>query len=57
MVRLLGPYVSGSSDIGTSVIYVLVFAGLLALAYYTGPDRYSVDYRIESPAKSRVRSG
>jgi hypothetical protein len=42
-----GPYMSGASDIGTSVIYVVVFAGLLTLAYYTGPDPYSVDYHLE----------
>jgi nitrite reductase (NO-forming) len=42
-----GPYASGASDIGTSIIYVAVFAGLLTLAYYTGADRYSVDYLIE----------
>jgi nitrite reductase (NO-forming) len=42
-----GPYMSGASDIGTSIIYVVVFAGLLTLAYYTGPDPYSVDHHIE----------
>ncbi|MGH9121417.1 MAG: multicopper oxidase domain-containing protein, partial [Acidimicrobiales bacterium] len=39
-----GPYTSGSSDIGTAVIYAVVFMGLLALSYYAGPARYSVDY-------------
>jgi uncharacterized membrane protein YphA (DoxX/SURF4 family) len=42
-----GPYAAGASDIGTSIIYVLVFTALLALAYYAGPDRYSADYHIE----------
>ncbi len=42
-----GPYTSGSSDIGTAVIYAVVFAGLLALSYYAGPARYSVDYYLE----------
>lgn len=42
-----GPYTSGSSDIGTAVIYALVFAGLLALSYYAGPARYSADYYLE----------
>jgi nitrite reductase (NO-forming) len=42
-----GPYTSGSSDIGTAVIYAVVFGGLLALNYYGGPSRYSVDYYIE----------
>jgi nitrite reductase (NO-forming) len=42
-----GPYTSGSTDIGTSIIYVVVFLGLLALNYYDGPARYSVDYYLE----------
>ena len=42
-----GPYTSGSSDVGTALIYAIVFAGLLALNYYVGPSRYSVDYYIE----------
>jgi len=39
-----GPYTSGSADIGTVIIYAVVFAGLLALSYYAGPARYSADY-------------
>jgi uncharacterized membrane protein YphA (DoxX/SURF4 family) len=42
-----GPYTSGSTDIGTSVIYIMVFLGLLALNAYTGPARYSIDYYLE----------
>ena len=42
-----GPYTSGSSDIGTAVIYAVVFAGLLALSAYAGPARYSADYYLE----------
>src|SRR5580658_5914206 len=42
-----GPYGSGSTDIGTSIIYALVFVCLLTLAAYTGTDRYSVDYYLE----------
>jgi uncharacterized membrane protein YphA (DoxX/SURF4 family) len=42
-----GPYTSGASDIGTAVIYAVVFAGLLALSYYAGPARYSVDFYLE----------
>jgi nitrite reductase (NO-forming) len=42
-----GPYTSGSSDIGTGVIYAVVFAGLLALSAYAGPARYSADYYLE----------
>jgi nitrite reductase (NO-forming) len=42
-----GPYTSGASDIGTAVIYAIVFAGLLALSYYAGPARFSADYYLE----------
>jgi nitrite reductase (NO-forming) len=42
-----GPYTSGASDIGTAVIYAVVFAGLLVLSYYAGPARYSADYYLE----------
>jgi nitrite reductase (NO-forming) len=42
-----GPYTSGASDIGTAVIYAVVFAGLLAPSYYTGPSRYTADYYLE----------
>src|SRR5215510_611764 len=42
-----GPYTSGASDIGTAIIYAVVFAGLLALSYYAGPARYSVDFYLE----------
>jgi nitrite reductase (NO-forming) len=42
-----GPYTSGASDIGTAIIYAVVFAGLLALSYYAGPSRYTADYYLE----------
>jgi uncharacterized membrane protein YphA (DoxX/SURF4 family) len=42
-----GPYASGASDIGTAIIYALVFMCLLTLAAYTGPDTYSVDHFLE----------
>jgi nitrite reductase (NO-forming) len=42
-----GPYTSGAADIGTAIIYAVVFAALLALSYYAGPSRYSADYYIE----------
>jgi thiosulfate dehydrogenase (quinone) large subunit len=42
-----GPYTSGASDIGTAIIYAVVFAALLALSAYAGPARYSADYYIE----------
>ena len=42
-----GPYTAGSADIGTAIIYAVVFAGLLAMSYYTGPSRLSVDFYLE----------
>ena len=42
-----GPYTSGASDIGTAIIYAIVFGALLALSYYAGPARYSADYYLE----------
>jgi nitrite reductase (NO-forming) len=42
-----GPYTSGASDIGTAVIYAVVFTALLALSGYAGPARYSADFYIE----------
>jgi uncharacterized membrane protein YphA (DoxX/SURF4 family) len=42
-----GPYASGASDIGTAIIYALVFMCLLTLSAYTGPDTYSVDHYLE----------
>jgi len=42
-----GPYTSGAADIGTAIIYAVVFAGLLAVSYYAGPARYSADYYLE----------
>ena len=42
-----GPYTSGASDIGTAVIYAVVFAALLALSYYSGPSKYTADHYLE----------
>jgi uncharacterized membrane protein YphA (DoxX/SURF4 family) len=42
-----GPYTSGAADIGTAIIYAVVFVGLLALMAYSGPARYSADYYLE----------
>ncbi len=42
-----GPYTSGAADIGTAIVYAVVFLGLLAMSYYTGPARFSVDYHLE----------
>ncbi len=42
-----GPYTAQSSDIGTAIIYALVFISLLAMSAQFGPSRYSVDALIE----------
>jgi len=42
-----GPYTSGSTDVGASIVYVLVFAALLLFSYFQGPSRLSVDHWIE----------
>ena len=44
-----GPYTGASADVdaGAGIIYALVFAALLAFAYYLGTSRYSVDYYLE----------
>jgi nitrite reductase (NO-forming) len=42
-----GPYTSGSADIGTAIIYAVVFAALLCFSYYEGPSRLSLDYALE----------
>jgi nitrite reductase (NO-forming) len=42
-----GPYTSGAADIGTAIVYALVFASLLVLNAQCGPARYSVDALIE----------
>lgn len=39
-----GPYTSESTDIGTSIIYVIVFLCLLELDALSGPDRTTVDH-------------
>jgi nitrite reductase (NO-forming) len=42
-----GPYTAGAADIGTAVIYALVFTALLSFSYYQGPARYSLDAWLE----------
>ena len=42
-----GPYTSGAADVGTGLIYAIVFVALLALSYYAGPSRYSADFYLE----------
>jgi nitrite reductase (NO-forming) len=51
-----GPYTASSTDVGTALIYALVFVSLLIISAQTGPSRYSVDALIERrwPAWARV---
>jgi nitrite reductase (NO-forming) len=42
-----GPYTAGSADIGTAIIYALVFFALLCFSYYEGTPRLSLDYYLE----------
>jgi nitrite reductase (NO-forming) len=42
-----GPYTAQSTDIGTGIIYALVFVALLTMAAQFGPSRYSLDWVIE----------
>lgn len=42
-----GPYTTGSADIGTALIYALVFTALLALSYYVETSRFTLDYYLE----------
>lgn len=42
-----GPYGSGSSDIGTGIVYSFVFLLLLVINAAFGPSKYAVDIWIE----------
>lgn len=42
-----GPYVLGSTDIGTGIIYALVSLLFLVINAILGPSRYSLDLQIE----------
>lgn len=52
-----GPYTSGASDIGTAVIYAVVFLGLLALMAYTGPLQRGLLPRAEDLVVVEGRRG
>lgn len=41
-----GPYTAGATDIGTGIIYAVVFAALYGLDRAVGPSPWSLDYRI-----------
>ena len=42
-----GPYTAGSTDIGTGIIYAVVFAALYGLDSAVGPSPWSLDAAIE----------
>lgn len=42
-----GPYGPGATDVGASIMYVLIFGALLLFSRYQGPSPLSVDHRIE----------
>lgn len=42
-----GLYTRGSTDIGTAIIYAVVFLALLAISAQEGTSRYSLDALIE----------
>ncbi|MDE1860926.1 MAG: DoxX family protein [Candidatus Micrarchaeota archaeon] len=46
-----GPYGPSSTDIGTGVIYAIVFLMLIVINATAGPSRYSVDYYLEKRFK------
>lgn len=42
-----GPYGPGATDIGTGIVYALLFVALIVLNAGYGPSRWSLDYSIE----------
>ena len=46
-----GPYGPGATDIGTGIIYALVFLALMSINAGYGPSRLSVDYWLEKRIK------
>ncbi|MCW6160163.1 MAG: DoxX family membrane protein [Candidatus Micrarchaeales archaeon] len=46
-----GPYGPGSTDIGTGIIYSLVFVCLMVINAGYGPSKYSIDAWIEKRVK------
>lgn len=46
-----GPYTAGSTDIGTGIIYAVVFAALYGLDRAVGPSPWSLDAVIEARTK------
>ena len=50
-----GFYIYGATDIGTSIIYVLVFLLLILINGVFGASKYSLDYYIEKKYKNWSR--
>ncbi len=46
-----GPYGPGSTDIGTGIIYAMVFLTLVIINMYGGASEYSLDILIEKKVK------
>ena len=46
-----GPYGPGSTDIGTGIIYAIVFLMLIMINAMEGPSRYALDFYIEKRVK------
>ena len=42
-----GPYGPGSTDIGTGIVYAILFLALITLNAAYGPSRWSLDYYLE----------
>ena len=42
-----GPYGPGATDIGTGIVYALLFVALIVLNASFGPSRWSLDYYVE----------
>ncbi|MGH8234994.1 MAG: multicopper oxidase domain-containing protein [Rhodanobacteraceae bacterium] len=42
-----GPYTVGATNMGSGIVYVLVFIALIVINSRSGPSPYSVDYYIE----------
>jgi nitrite reductase (NO-forming) len=50
-----GPYASGASDIGTAIIYAVVFLALLVIEADAEPSRYTIDAWLERRWRSWSR--
>ncbi|MGH8289825.1 MAG: multicopper oxidase domain-containing protein, partial [Steroidobacteraceae bacterium] len=42
-----GPYAVGVANMGTGIVYVLVFIALITINSHSGPSPYSLDYYLE----------